>query len=64
MTPGDAPKLRKVIIQLSMDLRTGMDYFYSLPVTDLLDTIREVAEIGDDRRKRIQARNQNRGNHR
>lgn len=46
-----------------MTLNMGMDALLSMPISDLLDTIKEVAEVVSDR-KRIQARNQNRGSHR
>ena len=42
-----------------MTLQTGMDYLMDLPILDLYDTIKEVAEIVDER-KRISAGNQNR----
>ena len=63
MRPSDVPKLRKMIINLSINLQTGIDYLSSLSVSELLDTIKEVAEVVDDR-KRIQAGNKNRGHHR
>lgn len=34
-----------------MTLQTGMDYFMNLPVAELIDTIREVAEIVDERKR-------------
>ena len=46
-----------------MTLQTGIDYLSSLSVSDLLDTIKEVEEIVDER-KRVQAGNKNRRNHR
>ncbi len=42
-----------------MTLNMGMDKLLSMPITDLLDTIREVSEVASDR-KGIQARNKNR----
>lgn len=41
-----------------MSLQTGVDYFDSLSVLDLLDTIKEVSEIVTER-KRIQAGGKN-----
>ena len=55
-------KLRKIAVQLSMTVNMGMDALLSMPISDLLDTIKEVAEVVDDR-KRIQARYQNRRHH-
>lgn len=59
MSPASVRELRKIAIQLSMTLNMGMDKLMSMPISDLLDIIREVREVVDDR-KRIQARNQNR----
>ena len=42
-----------------MTLQTGIDYLQSLSVFELLDLIKEVSEIGNDR-KRVQAGRQNR----
>lgn len=50
------------MIQMSMTLQTGLDYFSSLSVIDLLDTIEEVSEIASER-KRIQAANKNSRSH-
>ncbi len=59
LSPASVRELRKIAIQLSMTLNMGMDKLMSMPISDLLDIIREVREVVDDR-KRIQARNQNR----
>lgn len=55
--------LRRVAVQLSMTLNMGMDSLLAMPVSDLLDTVREVEEVVSER-KRIQTRNQNRRNRR
>lgn len=52
------PKLRKIIIQISMTLQTGIDYLQSLSIFELLDIIKEVSEIVNDR-KRVQAGGKN-----
>lgn len=58
--PDDVPRLRKAIIQLSMTVQAGIDYLYSLPVSELLELIKEVTEVVNER-QRISARNKNRG---
>ena len=62
LSPSDTMKLRKIAVQLSMTVNMGMDALLSMPISDLLDTIKEVAEVVDDR-KRIQASHQNRRRH-
>lgn len=56
MSPSDSNNLNRVIVRLAMTVQTGIDYLSGLPVTELLDVIKEVAEIGDER-KRVQAGN-------
>ena len=46
------------MIELSIATNTGIDYFNSLQLDELLDTIKDVIEIGN-KRKRIQAGNKN-----
>ena len=46
------------MIELSIATNTGIDYFDSLPLDELLDTIKDVIKIGN-KRKRIQAGNKN-----
>ena len=58
MRPSDVPKLRKMIINLSINLQTGIDYLSSLSVLELLELAKEVHEVVDER-KRVQARNKN-----
>lgn len=57
MSPEDGAKLYKVIIKLSMQLRTGVDYFMNLSLFDLKEIMKEVAEIGKE--QRIRAGNKN-----
>lgn len=45
-----------------MTVQAGIDYLYSLPLSELLELMKEVAEVVDDR-KRIQAGNKNRRYH-
>ena len=52
LSPADARKLRKVAIQLSIRLNMGVDVLLSIPVSDFLDIVREVAEVVN-RRKRV-----------
>ena len=53
MRPSDVPKLRKMIINLSINLQTGIDYLSSLSVLELLELAKEVHEVVDER-KRVQ----------
>ena len=43
----DAKELRKLCIVLSMNLRTGLDYFLNLSFFDLLDLCAEIKEVND-----------------
>ena len=45
-----------------MQLNTGIDYLMGLPLDCLIELMKEVAEVVDDR-KRIQAGNKNRRYH-
>lgn len=56
--PSEIPKLRKIIIQLSMTVQAGIDYLYSLPLSELLELMKEVHEVVSDR-QRIQAGHKN-----
>lgn len=58
MSPKDAKRLKKIMIQLSMSLQTGLDYFESLSVIELLEVIEEVNEVVSER-ERVQASNKN-----
>ena len=46
-----------------MTIKAGIEYLHSLPLLELLDLIKEVSEVVDDR-KRVQARYQNSRNNR
>lgn len=37
--------MRKLCLVLSMNLRTGLDYFLSLSIFDLLDICEELKEV-------------------
>lgn len=41
-----------------MTVKAGIDYLYSLPLSELLELMKEVSEVVDDR-KRTQAGNKN-----
>lgn len=56
--PEDGKNLRKIAIQLAMSLQTGIDYFLSLSVFELIEVAKEVEEIG--RKQRTRAGNSNR----
>ena len=51
ISPGDLPKIKKAVIQLAMTIKTGIDYFYSLSVFELLDLMEEVAEVVSERKR-------------
>lgn len=46
MTQQDGPKLRKIIVRLSIRLQTGIDYLSNLSVFELYEIVKEVAEVG------------------
>lgn len=48
----------KLIIQMSIYLRTGIDFLMRMNLHDLKELIKEVAEI--ERKQRIQTSNKNR----
>ena len=50
-------------MQLAITLNMDMDKLLSKPVSDFMDIIKEVSEVVSDR-KRAQAGDQNRRNHR
>lgn len=51
ISPSDLSKLKKVVIQLAMALKTGIDYFYSLSIFELFDLVEEVAEVVSERER-------------
>lgn len=42
----DFSSVYKIIIPLAMNLRTGVDFFYNLPFFDVLNILKEAAELG------------------
>ncbi|BBF42007.1 hypothetical protein lbkm_0689 [Lachnospiraceae bacterium KM106-2] len=38
--------MRKIVTRLTLQLKTGMDYFMSVPVFELREIVEEVVEIG------------------
>lgn len=59
MRPSDIPMLRKIIINLSISMQTGIEYLSSLSVLELLELAKEVSEVVEER-KRIRTSNKNR----
>lgn len=51
ISPTDGANLRKLAIQLSMTLRTGIDFFLSLSVFELREIAEEVADIGKQQQR-------------
>lgn len=51
MTPEGIGMLRKICIRLAMSLHTNIDYFEGLTLYELLDTIKEVSEIGRSKQR-------------
>ncbi len=58
MEPEDFGEVRRVVIALAMKLRMGMDYFCGLPFLEVLEIMKEVAELV--KKKRIQDGDKNR----
>ena len=50
--PGDAKILRKICIRVSLATKTGLEYLMNLPVLDLLDLVKELGELGKQKRIR------------
>lgn len=61
MTPEDACKVRRVCINLAMATYTGIDYFECLPLWALIETAKEVADIGKQKRLRNSDKDSRRG---
>ena len=49
MNPDAVMGLRKAIIRLSMATHTGIDYYMGLKLVELIETMKEVAEVGNER---------------
>ncbi len=49
--PDDAAGLRRACISLSLALHAGMDYFVRMPVTELVETMKEVGRIGKEKQR-------------
>lgn len=52
MSPEDLGDIRRILIILSMKLRTGIDFFYSLPFLDALEITKELMEVSKEAAKR------------
>ena len=50
LTSKDAKQIRKVIVYLSLRLRTSIDYLSGLSVFDLFEIVKEVADFGKPKR--------------
>lgn len=46
MSPEDLGDIQRILIILSMKLKTGIDFFYGLSFLDALEMMKEVAKIG------------------
>lgn len=49
--PENVRALKKICLQLSMLLHTGVDYFMDMPVTELEEAIAEVERIGKEKHR-------------
>lgn len=45
MRPGEGKELRAICLNLSLTLHSGVDFFLSLPVDELVQMAREAANI-------------------
>ena len=52
MFPEDFGSIQKVMIGLSVRLRTGLDFFYGLSFSEIVDIMEAVVELG--KKQRIQ----------
>ena len=50
--PADTSAMRRVCLQMAMTTKTGLDYLMKLPVTELLELIKELNDIGKKQRIR------------
>lgn len=50
MRQEDGPTIRRIVIRVSIRLRTGIDYLLNLSVLELFEIVKEVAEIGKKQR--------------
>ena len=48
--PADTRVMRRVCLQMAMITKTGLDYFMKLPVTELLELVKELNDIGKKQR--------------
>nr|DAE68881.1 MAG TPA: hypothetical protein [Caudoviricetes sp.] len=44
--------MRRVCLQMAISTRTGLDYFMKMPVTELLELVKELNDIGKKQRVR------------
>lgn len=50
--PADTSAMRRVCLQMAISTRTGLDYFMKMPVTELLELVKELNNIGKKQRVR------------
>lgn len=48
--PADISAMRRVCLQMAISTRTGLDYFMKMPVTELLELVKELNDIGKKQR--------------
>ncbi len=58
MSPEDFGSIQKVMIGLSVRLKTGLDFFYGLSFGEIVDVMEEVVELG--KKQRVQNGNKDR----
>ena len=46
MEPEDFGEVRKVLVALAMRMKGDLGFYYSLPFTEALGVIKEVAKLG------------------
>ena len=50
MSPEDFGGVQRLLVGLAARLKTGLDFFYGLSFGEVLDIMREVAELGKRQR--------------
>lgn len=48
--PADTRVMRRICLQMAMITKTGLDYFMKMPVTELLELVKELNDIGKKQR--------------
>lgn len=54
----DASRLRKLCVRMSMLTKAGPDYYLGLPLSELVEMVREVNQVAQE--QRVRAGNKNR----